>query len=89
MIVEWLIDFVLTVIDAVVSLLPNADVNITNFIVNGLTNFRTLVAGVDWIFPVNTFLLVLTMVLTIEGIILLFKIGKWVAANVSGGFFKH
>lgn len=88
MIFEALISVVLQVLGIIIGLLPNHDVDTLNWITSQLALFRTNLTGVDWIFPVNTFLLVLGVVLSIESTTLVFKLAKWVATNISGGIFK-
>jgi hypothetical protein len=72
----------------IVNLLPTANATITASVTSFLTDFKTYVAPLNYIFPVGAFFVMLGSILVIEGGIFLYKSMLWVASHVSLGFIK-
>jgi len=77
MIFESLVAWIVSICTFLLTFLPETDIDTINFINSGVLDFRSRLAQADWVFPVNTFLTVMTFFLTIEFIILVFKLIKF------------
>jgi len=77
MIWNVLINFVLGILNLILGILPSADTNTLNFINNNLTGFMNLLATSSWFLPIDTFLTVLRMIITIEATLLGARLLVW------------
>jgi len=86
---QYIIHGVKTIIIKILELLPNADINIINYISSNLTVFKGYLAQVDFVLPIGSLFTVLGFMITIETIIFGYKVVTWVATHLTGGFIKH
>jgi len=84
-----LFGFILGLLQTIINLLPNEDPYTTLLITSQVTEFRTNLSSISWIFPVNDLLLFLTAIITIEITLVVSKVIKWILANISLGFIKQ
>jgi len=88
MIFTQIINWVSGALNIIISLLPNADSGIISTITTYNTQFRSALVNINWFFPVDTALTFLGIVFVIQGIILSFKIIKYVAGVLTAGILK-
>lgn len=88
MIIEGLLLAFFAVLDFVVSFFPAADAGIVTFISSKITFIRDQLTVISPFVDVNSFLYVLGIILTIELIVFIFRLSKWVLQLVSAGFIK-
>lgn len=84
MIFEQIISLGVSVLTYLLTFLPETNIDTLNFITSGVTDFRSRLTQADWLFPVNTFLFILTIFFAIELIILVFKIIKFLVPKPFG-----
>lgn len=83
-----IITAIVSAINAMLSLFPNADPTTVASISTAIVNFKTAIAQADYLFPVDDFFTIMQIVIAVEAGILLIKIVHWIAKNVSAGFVK-
>jgi len=88
MITQTIINFFVTVITAIVGLLPNADSGITSQITSNLSAFRTALTSINWFFPVDTALTFMGLIFVIEASIFLWKLIRYIAGIFTLGVLK-
>ena len=88
MIWNGIIQSILAVFNLLLGLLPLADANVTTRLTASIIPFKTYMSNADWLFPVQDFFTILTIIMTIEAGIVLIKILHWIAKNISAGFVK-
>jgi hypothetical protein len=64
----------------IIAIMPNGDTKIIQYLTDGFAMFRWLTAGINWIFPVNTFFFLLYSILTLEAVILSLRLILWIAS---------
>jgi hypothetical protein len=89
MILSAIINLLLPIVDFVIGFLPSADPGVTNFINSTTAYFRNILLVGNTYFDMNSLLLVLSFILTIEIIIMTYKLTKWIVAVITAGFFKN
>lgn len=88
MIFDALSSFIFFVLNGFLSLLPLSDSAITTGISSQLTSFRSNIAVINWLFPVDTFFSLLGMVFAVESLYFSYKAIRWVIGAISFGFIK-
>jgi hypothetical protein len=58
------------------------DVSLPNDLVNAIQTTNSYLRSINFIFPVSTFLTILSLILTIEGFIILYKIINWLIRKI-------
>lgn len=88
MILDNIFTWMLGPINYLIGLLPNADSGITSTINNTLSSFRSSLGTINWFFPVDTFLQLMSIVIVIEGILLIWKIARYIIGLFTLGVTK-
>jgi hypothetical protein len=88
MILDYLINWALSLITYVISLLPNADPAIVTFISSQLSTVKELLVTLNFGIDIVTFGQMLVWFLIIELALLLLHLTQWIIANVSLGIYK-
>jgi len=88
MIFNSLISFITNGIAVILQLLPNADSATTTAISSSLSSFKSILAQVNWFFPVDTALQFLAIIFTIEAGIFLWKMIRYIAGLFTMGITK-
>lgn len=88
MILDNIFIWMLGPINYLIGLLPSADSGITSTINNTLSTFRSGLATINWFFPVDTFLQLMSIVIAIEGILLVWKIARYIIGLFTLGVTK-
>lgn len=70
-------------ITLITAIFPSADQNIISLINTAQNTFRTYTQSISWIFPVNTFFQVVTVILTIEITLLTINVGLYILNFIS------
>jgi len=83
-----LVSFITGSVEFVLSILPTADSNIIAQISESTLFFRNALISINWLFPVDTALLVFSSIFVIQLSLFLFKIIKYVAGIISVGLLK-
>jgi hypothetical protein len=86
---NWIIDTVFEILYYLIGVLPDINSTINNNINNFLAEYKSIVAPLNYIFPVDTFFTVFGFILAIESIIFSYKFVLWISAHISAGFVKH
>lgn len=73
----------------IIQLLPDADESVTMLLNEYTSAFRSGLEAVSWIFPVDLLLLCISLVISVEVGLLVFKLIKWIMAHISIGFIKQ
>jgi hypothetical protein len=89
MIIDGLITIIYTLLHSLAVLFPQADPATIAEITGKVAGFRTAMAGVAWLFPVDLLFKFLGLIITIEGSVSLFKLIKWIASNLTVGLVKQ
>jgi hypothetical protein len=61
-----------------------SDVSLSSDISAAISSLNTYISAMDFIFPVNTFLIVFGVILTLEGFIAIYKLIMWVIRKIPG-----
>lgn len=80
---------VMTLITRVLELFPDSDVLVSARIITWRDDIVTALAGVNSFFPVAFLLQFITLIFSIEGIILGYKLWNWVVGFFSKKFAQH
>lgn len=88
MIFDWLVGAPLFVLNTLMSYLPNIDTNNLIEISNAYTSFRGQLAWANFMFPVDTFLIVFGFVIFTEFNILTLRLIHWIMRNLTIGLIK-
>lgn len=88
MIFGILIAFVADIMTALVELFPTASTTNIAQITANLSNFKTSMGTAGYIFPVDTFFTLISIVFTIEASMLAYKVIRYIARHISLGFIK-
>ena len=88
MIFNSIVTFIVGVANFLLSLLPSADSGITATIGSYITVFRTTIAQAGWFFPVDTFMYLMTAYILIMGIVLTWKLVRWIGSILTAGIIK-
>lgn len=88
MIIEGLLLAFFGVLDFILGFFPSADSGVAGFVGSQITFVRDQLTAVSGFIDVNSFLYVLGLILTIELVVFLFRLAKWVIQIVSAGFIK-
>jgi len=72
----------------ILGLLPDADQEVITQFSSQISQFRQMLEDINWFFPVDTFLIFMSIIITIELAISLFKLVRWIASMVSFGIVK-
>lgn len=90
MIFNGIISLLIGVFSWILSLpiFPVADIETINNIHTSFQNFGEYMYGFNWIFPVQEFLIMLSVLILLSGTILLVKLTRWVLSILTGGLFK-
>lgn len=88
MIIEGLLLAFFGILDFILGFFPAADSGIAGFIGSQISFVRSQFSVVSGFIDVNAFLYVLGLILTIELIVFLFRLAKWIIQIVSAGFIK-
>jgi hypothetical protein len=59
-----------------------SDVSLPVDLTNAIQTTNSYLASINFIFPVSTFLTIFTLILTIEGFIILYKIINWLIRKI-------
>jgi len=68
------------------SIFPQADSATVAAITSNVSGFRSAIAGANWIFPVDTLFLFLSIIITIEGLVLSSKLIRYIISLLTLGF---
>jgi len=88
MIFNAIVTFITGAVNFVIGILPDANTDVVDLIYSTILSLRTALTTIDWFFPVNTALLVLSAIFVIQGSIFTWKIIKYVAGVLSVGILK-
>lgn len=59
-----------------------SDVSLSGDLISAISTANTYISAIDFVFPVTTFLAILGLVLTIEGLIILYKSIMWLIRKI-------
>lgn len=85
MIIDAISTLVLNALSILISILPSVDGSFVDTLTSYNTAFREFIAQMNWLFPVNTVLLMLRIFITIELAIFGFKFVRWIIRNITAG----
>jgi len=83
MILEALLTFAVSIVNALISILPNADMDVVSNLESAIADFISRIESANQFLPVHTILQVISVILAVEGAILSFKLAKWAIRNLS------
>jgi hypothetical protein len=75
-------------LSAVINLFPTADSGIIATINGSLDSFKNYLGTASWLFPVNTFFLIVGLMITIELSLISYRTIKLLVAYISAGFLR-
>lgn len=84
-----LLSWVMGLLSNIIQLLPDADESVTMLLNEYTSAFRSGLESVSWIFPVDLLLLCISLVISVEVGLLVFKLIKWIMTHISIGFIKQ
>jgi len=88
MIFDSIISVALDAFSLIINLLPDADQDIVNAINNGLTSFKSLMESINWFFPVDTAVYLVSISFSVIFAISLFKLIRYIAGIFTFGVLK-
>lgn len=82
------ISLVISVLSEIIELFPLADSDTLELYDSQVSAFKSYTASANWLFPVDTFFLLLSAIITIELSLFTYRFAKFIIRNVSFGIFK-
>jgi len=80
MIFNGIVYFITQIVNFLLDLLPDEDPTVTLQLTGSLDIFKNMLSSMAWWFPVDGFFTIMVMIFTIESVMLLWRLGKWIAS---------
>lgn len=80
MIFNGIVFLITSIVNFLLDLLPDEDPAVTAQLTGTLDIFKDMLETMAWWFPVDGFFTIMTMIFTIELVLLLWRLGKWIAS---------
>lgn len=87
MIFDAIIGIVVTIFSSILSLFPSADPEVLTNIHSGIYNLKTLIAGYNWIVPVNQYEMILATFISYLVLLGLVRLIRWIGSILTLNFF--
>lgn len=83
-----LISFFVTALEVIISLLPNADPNVTASLTANFTTWRNTIANLNYVIPIDTFFTLVSFVIVCELALFAWKGFRYLAGALTLGALK-
>lgn len=88
MIFNSIVDAISNFFTWILQYFPETDPVYIGYISDGLYNFKELIAGFNWIFPVEEFMGMITGVIMIGAAAGVVRLARWIGSIFTGGIVK-
>lgn len=78
MITSQIVIILNNILQSIMSIFPDADPSVTSAIGTNLTNFKTTMDSISYIFPLSQFFVILTLIMVIENGYAIYQSILWV-----------
>lgn len=89
MIFSGLIGLITTILGGAIGFFPTADSSVIDFITSKVGLINDNLAYINHYFPSGDLVRMISLILSIELIMIIIKISAWILSTVTGGLFKN
>lgn len=88
MIFSSIVHLLTSLFNFILNFFPDADISAVTAIASTVQNLINPIASFNWIFPAEEFVIQVTFLIHLVGIVLLVKLTRWILSILTGGIFK-
>jgi len=88
MIFNGIVGLLVTLFNWILGFFPIANIDAVVAISSSLQNLVNPIFGFNWIFPSETFILYLFLLIQLSALVMLVKLTRWILSILTGGLFK-